>query len=772
MSFDTNQKISFFTGSAALLPLAVAAVGLYGIQRLATDVEWVRHTHAVRAEIQGVARYIDGAKGDIRGFLLTGDSAYLRRHAASIEETEAAFRRASELTRDNPEQNQRLVAVRNLLTERELALQKTIALGTSGERVSAAVAERLQIGEQLAARIDSLLSAADAQEATLLAERSRRQRNSELLLSIAAIALALSGITLAFLFRRSIRRDLVGRARAEDELRASEAKFAGILDIAVDGIITVDDRQLIVHFNRGAETIFGYHRTEVIGQPLELLLPARHGHAHAAHLQSFASAPETSRRMGQRRQINGRRKNGDEFPAEASISKLRTPAGWLFTAVVRDVTENRQREQHEHALVNASAELANAPEYSESLEVVARLPVPAVGAWSLLDVVQTSETGERQLRRIAGTHPDPDVDVVLRELEALGTYEDSPEASIDVFRSGEPRHIHDVDDDWLEGHTATTRHRELFQQLRSRSLLIVPLVSHETVVAVWTIGSSTDRGFERHEEILAGELAERGAMAIRSAQLLRTAQRATQARDKVLGVVSHDLRNPLSAVTMLARRLVNLPASDEERRAAGTSILSAVDWMQRLIQDLLDISSIESGRLAVEPEFQSVAAIIDAAVALFNDNAKGVRLVSRAPTRGPLVLADGARIIQVLANLIGNAVKFTPENGIVEAAARLEDEHMLIWVRDTGCGIPATDLPHVFDRFWQARRGGAVRGHGLGLAIAQGIVKAHGGRIWVESIVGEGSTFYFTLPLASSGVDGAASLAVPALATRTKEPST
>jgi PAS domain S-box-containing protein len=752
MALDTNQKVGFVAAAAAVLPFSIAAIGLYGTQRLMSDSEWVHHSHQVRVAIEEVGRHIDGAKADVRGFLLTGDSTYLARHVDNINDTESAFQRLLQLTNDNPDQQTRFQAARSLLTERELALQKTVALGYRPGRDSIGIADRLAIGERLTDRIDSVLAAGDAEEARLLDARLAHQRNSERLLAIASIALAITGVGFAWLFRRSIRHDLVGRSQAEAELRASEAKFAGILDIAVDGVITVDERQTIVHFNRGAETIFGYHRTEVIGQPLEKLLPARHAHAHAGHLHAFAASPETSRRMGERRQINGRGKNGDEFPAEASISKLHTPSGWLFTAVVRDVTESRQREAHEHALVTASGDLAAAPEYAATLSVAARLPVPAVGAWSLLDLLEPTESGERALRRTAGAHPDPDVQGTLREIEALGIDDDSPEPSIDVLRTGEARTITPVNDEWLDAHLPTPRHAALFRALAPASLLVVPLVGHDTVLGVWTIGASVEHHFDRHDEALAKALAERAALAIQNARLLRTAQNATAARDKVLGVVSHDLRNPLSAVTMLARRLVDEPATQLEQRTTGASILSAVDWMHRLIQDLLDIASIEVGRLSVELEPQSIAAIVEAGIAMFQDRARerDVRLVPQVTADGPLVLADGARVVQALANLVGNALKFTAPRGTVEVGARVDEDHMLVWVRDDGAGIPAAELPHVFDRFWHARRGSSQRGYGLGLAITQGIVKAHGGRIWAESVVGEGSTFFFTLPLVSS----------------------
>jgi signal transduction histidine kinase len=156
--------------------------------------------------------------------------------------------------------------------------------------------------------------------------------------------------------------------------------------------------------------------------------------------------------------------------------------------------------------------------------------------------------------------------------------------------------------------------------------------------------------------------------------------------------------------------------------------------------------------LSVEPEPQSIVAIVEASVDMFQEKARerGISLVPDATPRGPLVLADGGRVVQALANLVGNALKFTAPGGTVEIGARLDDDRMLVWVRDDGTGIPAAELPHVFDRFWHARRGSSMRGYGLGLAITQGIVKAHGGRIWVESEVGAGATFAFTLPLVSS----------------------
>jgi signal transduction histidine kinase len=228
------------------------------------------------------------------------------------------------------------------------------------------------------------------------------------------------------------------------------------------------------------------------------------------------------------------------------------------------------------------------------------------------------------------------------------------------------------------------------------------------------------------------------------------AEAAVRARDEVLRIVAHDIGNSLSAVKIHALVLERtLPAGDGEARKRIAAIRDLTAQMDRLRQDLLDVTAIEAGRLAVEPGELAVGAVIAEAVESLAGGAaeKGVALAAAVEQGLPRVFADRERVLQVLANLAGNAVKFTPSGGRVEVSAAREGDEVRVAVRDTGPGIAAEDLPYVFDRFWQARstrRAGA----GLGLAIARGIVEAHGGRIGAESTVGEGSTFAFTLPVA------------------------
>jgi signal transduction histidine kinase len=218
----------------------------------------------------------------------------------------------------------------------------------------------------------------------------------------------------------------------------------------------------------------------------------------------------------------------------------------------------------------------------------------------------------------------------------------------------------------------------------------------------------------------------------------------------VLGVVSHDLRNPLSAIAMCSKALLDGPTAepDPTRRELATAINESAAWMSRLIQDLLDVSTIEAGRLSVQCAVEDVRTILDRVVTMFVRLAseRGIELSVAVDDDASTIRADGERLIQAIANLVGNAAKFTARGGAIGLRARARGGEIEIHVEDTGSGIAADELPYVFERYWHKARGGSERGSGLGLAIAKGIVEAHGGRIEVRSTVGVGTVFTIILP--------------------------
>jgi signal transduction histidine kinase len=246
-------------------------------------------------------------------------------------------------------------------------------------------------------------------------------------------------------------------------------------------------------------------------------------------------------------------------------------------------------------------------------------------------------------------------------------------------------------------------------------------------------------------------LARRAADLIERVRMEAALRDAVQAREHILGIVAHDLRNPLSLIMMQSMRM-HRPASEPERRNQKPAevISRAAARMNRLIQDLLDVTRIEAGRLPVERRPLSpgplAAEAVDMEVALAASSRIDLRLA--LSTDLPDIWVDRDRLLQVFENLIGNAMKFTKSGGLITVGADVGNHEVLFWVKDTGAGISPEDLPHVFDRLWQAAAGAGRLGAGLGLAITKGIVEAHGGRIWVESTVGQGANFYFSIPTA------------------------
>ncbi|MBW3534135.1 MAG: PAS domain-containing protein [Gemmatimonadetes bacterium] len=234
--------------------------------------------------------------------------------------------------------------------------------------------------------------------------------------------------------------------------------------------------------------------------------------------------------------------------------------------------------------------------------------------------------------------------------------------------------------------------------------------------------------------------------------------RAIAARDEVLGVVSHDLRNPVGTVGAAAELLAELDLPEASRREQLDIIRRTAVRMSRLIEDLLDVTRIDGGGLALAAAAEDPVALVRETLDQHRILAReaGIELVDGAREDLPPVKADRERILQALANLVGNALKFTPPGGRVTVRADADGpDGVLLSVEDTGEGIPPESLERLFDRFWQQRRAGR-RGAGLGLAIARGIVESHGGELRVESELGRGSTFFFSLAIADRETEASA----------------
>ncbi len=265
------------------------------------------------------------------------------------------------------------------------------------------------------------------------------------------------------------------------------------------------------------------------------------------------------------------------------------------------------------------------------------------------------------------------------------------------------------------------------------------------VIGVYTRAA---RQFSREESDVLAALAAVLSSALEREAAERQSRIASEMRDDLLAIVSHDLRNPLSAILSAANLLEEInPREDAETVAHCVGVIDRNGRrMASMIDDLLDFESLRGAGLSVHVAEHDVTPVLGEIVEMIRSQAskKSQALTSHGPA-GARAWFDRDRTLQVLSNLLGNAVKFTPQGGTITVGADLLAGEVRLFVRDTGPGIPPDQIPHVFERYWQARRSDR-RGIGLGLPIAKGLVEAQGGRLWVESDLGRGTTFFFTLP--------------------------
>lgn len=412
-------------------------------------------------------------------------------------------------------------------------------------------------------------------------------------------------------------------------------------------------------------------------------------------------------------------------------------------AEAKAARESAEREERRTAFLAAAGEqLATSLEYEQTITSLARLIVPNLAEMCVVDMTDS----EGALRRAALAHRNPEDEATLAPM-AGSMRHDIPEALIHIIRSGEPVLI-GASSPLFEFVTGQ-------KEGRARTLVFVPLVSRGQTIGVVGAVSPAAKPFTSDDLPLFLDLSRRASLAIDNARLYLDSQQAVRAREEVLAIVSHDLRNPLSAITLGTSLLLtsnDLTADDREQ--IETMQVSA-ERMNRLIADLLDVTRLEGGkRLPIEPAPVSVTGLLNEAHELFRAQAAvaGVSVEADCRESVSAVFADHHRVMQVLSNLIGNSLKFTPPGGTIRVTAEPHRHGVLFTIADTGPGIPKEHLSHIFTPYWQAKRTERL-GAGLGLPIAKGIVEAHGGEIWAESEPGQGTRFLFTLPAATLQVN-------------------
>ena len=616
--------------------------------------------------------------------------------------------------------------------------------------------------------------------------------------------------------------EIAERKQTERDLRENQQKLADIMDNADEAIITIDERQNIQLFNQGAEKIFGYRATEIIGQPLDILLPEVFRQIHHQHINNFGRSREQSRKMAERHSnVFGRHKDGREFAAEASVAKLQTKSGMLFTVMLKDISERQQtlrklrasktllakaekiakvgswEYDHETKQKTWSDELFNIlgfdknssiPDCQEIMERIYPEDRRLVSN-TLVTGHQKGLSWELNYRLLMpdGTikyiesRGEPTVDSegqVLKVLEIIMDVSDRVRAEKSLERSEEqlelitdalPVLIAYIDD--RQRYRYNNRTYETWYGKSRSSLIGLPIEQlvgkenyHKMLPYIEMALSGKEVTFEAQPTTDNGNSYWMSATYIPDLDLdgkvkgffsmvedITERKTIDRMKSEFISIASHEMRTPLTSIhgvinLLCAGRLGEL--SESGLKMTDMALRNS-DRLVHLVNDILDLERMESGRDEITKATCNSAELIEQAIDTVSSMAREQQITLETDAESVEFLGDCERLTQALTNLLSNAIKFSPAKSKVTVASKRQEDYILFSVTDRGRGIPSDKLETIFERFQQVDASDSRKkgGTGLGLAISRHIIEQHDGKIWVESVFGAGSTFYFKIPI-------------------------
>lgn len=531
------------------------------------------------------------------------------------------------------------------------------------------------------------------------------------------------------------------RERLLAQLRSAETRYRGLFEGIADALLVADSAGRYVDANPAAEQLLGYTRAELLALHVPEVVALAPDEVQAM----YAAFVDDGRWRGD---IELRRKDGTTILAEGLATALSLPDGPLFVSALRDISERLRSEAASRILAQAGALLSSSLEYEETLESVARLAVPTLADWVFVEMLQEDGSVER----LAIAHRDPAREALVREYDRR--YPVDPEAPVGsgrVIRTGQPELLPDMPDELLQAVAQDADHLRILRELNFRSAMIVPLRARGRILGDLAFASDGARRFGPDDLALAEELARLAALAVDNARLYREARAAIRLRDDFLSVAAHELRTPITGLRgfaqILLRRLTRRGTVDmDQALAAVERIDRQAGKLADLVSRLLDVSRIEDGGLALDVRTIDLVALVADAAAMAQARTDAHVITVRLPARA-LANVDPIRLEQVLANLLDNAIKYSPNGGPIDVElAHTGDVAVRIVVADRGLGVPREHRAHIFDRFYQAHADRQISGIGLGLHISRQIVELHGGRLHAEFPVEGGTRFVVSLP--------------------------
>jgi PAS domain S-box-containing protein len=576
-------------------------------------------------------------------------------------------------------------------------------------------------------------------------------------------------------------------AREREARRVAEeaqSALATTLRSIGDAVIATDAEGRVTMMNGVAEALTEWTEAEAVGAPLDQVFRIVNEQSRAVVESPAARVLRDGVIVGLANHtvLIGRR--GTETPIDDSGAPIRGENGAIrgVVLVFRSASEEKKQLLRRGYLADVATELAASRDYRATLTRVAELAVPRLADWCSVNLI---EEGSTRLKEIAVAHADPKKLEIAREWARRFPPEpDGPRGVPNVIRTGVSELYADIPDALLVESAKNDEHLQILRALRLRSVLVAPIVSGTRVLgAITLVMAESTRRYEEDDVAFAEELGRRAGLAIENAMLFeaaeasrRVADAANRTKDEFLATVSHELRTPLNAILGWAT-LMATPSIDEAKRKRGTETIARnATAMAKLIEDLLDVSRIMSGKMRLELARVEVVPVLEAAIDATKPAADAKQIVVRRTLGADLaaVQGDASRIQQIAWNLLSNAVKFTPPGGHIEITARGLESAVELTVKDDGRGIDPSFLPHVFEPFRQADSSmtRSAGGLGLGLSITKQLVELHGGHIAAKSDgLGRGATFTVHLPRAPSAPVAAPSRSAISSRARKSEPA-
>jgi PAS domain S-box-containing protein len=536
--------------------------------------------------------------------------------------------------------------------------------------------------------------------------------------------------------------------------RAVEARLhlAAIVESSEDAIISKDLQGIILSWNRGAERLYGYTADEVIGKPLSILAPPDQPDEQPGLLQRLRQGEQIEHYETVRVRKDGRR-----VDVSLTISPVKDAEGRVIGAskITRDITARKRNEASLRFLAEASKLLADLLDVPSTLQKVAGLAVPHFADWCAVDMLEP----DGSLRRLAVAHVDPAKVALVHELHRRSPPNPPPTGGgpgwgvWNVLRTGTSEFLSEIPDSLLAETVHDQQALGILRELGLKSCIGVPLIVRGTTLGAITFVAAEPRVKYGPDDLrVAEDLAQRAASAIENARLYAELKEADRRKDEFLAMLAHELRNPLAPIRT-ALHLMQMPGADGAAVEHARQITERqVRHMARLVDDLLDVSRIMRGRIELRKEPVELANVIAGAAETTQPvlDAQGQTLMVSVPSEPLWVEADPARLIQVIANLLNNAAKFSQRAGRVWLDAERQGDEAVLRVKDEGAGIAPDLLPHLFDLFVQGDKSleRSRGGLGIGLTVVHKLVEMHGGKVTAHSEgPGRGSELVIRLPL-------------------------